>query len=243
MDAIKQSHDSATGPDEIHYQMLKHLPESSLQALLGIFNHIWTTGDFPEDWRLATVIPIPKPGKDHAEPTNYRPKALTSCLCKTLERMINKRLIWYLESNNLLSRYQSGFRAGRSTNDNLVRLETFIRDAFVKKEHVVAVFFDLEKAYDTTWRYGIMKDIHKLGLRGRLPTFIESFLADRTMQVRVGSTLSDLYDQEQGVPQGGVLSTTLFNIKINDIVKCLDNLTDCSLYVDDFCICFRSKSM
>ena len=51
------------------------------------------------------------------------------------------------------------------------------------------------------------------------------------------------YDQEQGVPQGGVLSTTLFSIKINDIVKCLGNLTDCSLYVDDFCICYRSKSM
>ena len=183
LEAINQSHDSATGPDEIHYQMLKHLPESSLQALPIIFNHIWTTSDFPEDWRLATVIPIPKPGKDPAEPTNYRPIALTSCLCKTLERMINKRLIWYLESNNLLSRYQSGFRAGRSTNDNLVKLETFIRDAFVKKEHVVAVFFDLEKAYDTTWRYGIMKDIHKLGLRGRLPTFIQSFLADRAMLV------------------------------------------------------------
>ena len=122
-------------------------------------------------------------------------------------------------------------------------METFIRDAFIKKEHVVAVFFDLEKAYDTTWRYGILKDIHKLGLRGRLPTFIENFLADRTMQVRVGSSLSDYYDQEQGVPQGGVLSTTLFSIKINDIVKCLGNLTDCSLYVDDFCICYRSKSM
>ena len=101
----------------------------------------------------------------------------------------------------------------------------------------------MEKAYDTTWRYGILKDIHKLGLRGRLPTFIENFLADRTMQVRVGSSLSDYYDQEQGVPQGGVLSTTLFCIKINDIVKCLGNLTDCSLYVDDFCICYRSKSM
>ena len=135
-----------------------------------------------------------------------------------------------------------GFRSDRSTTDNLVRLETFIRDAFIKKEHVVAVFFDLEKAYDNTWRYGILKDIHKLGLRGRLPTFIENFLADRTMQVRVGSTLSDYYDQEQGVPQGGVLSTTLFSIKINDIVKCLGNLTDCSLYVDDFCICYRSKT-
>ena len=81
-------------------------------------------------------------------------------------------------------------------------------------------FFDLEKAYATTWRYRILKDIHKLGLRGRLPTFIENFLADRAMQVRVGSSLSDYYDQEQGVPQGGVLSTTLFSIKINDIVKC-----------------------
>ena len=90
--------------------------------------------------------------------------------------MINKRLTWFLESNNHISRFQSGFRSDRSTTDNLVRLETFIRDAFIKKEHVVAVFFDLEKAYDTTWRYGILKDIHKLGLRGRLSTFIENFL-------------------------------------------------------------------
>ena len=243
VEAIQLSHDSATGPDEIHYQMLKHLPDTSLETLLNIFNYIWTTGKFPEDWTLATIIPIPKPGKDPAEPNNYRPIALTSCLCKTLERMINKRLTWFLESNNHISRFQSGFRSDRSTTDNLVRLETFIRDAFIKKEHVVAVFFDLEKAYDTTWRYGISKDIHKLGLRGRLPTFIENFLADRAMQVRVGSSLSDYYDQEQGVPQGGVLSTTLFSIKINDIVKCLGNLTDCSLYVDDFCICYRSKSM
>ena len=234
VEAIQLSHDSATGPDEIHYQMLKHLPDTSLETLLNIFNYIWTTGKFPEDWTLATIIPIPKPGKDPAEPNNYRPIALTSCLCKTLERMINKRLTWFLESNNHISRFQSGFRSDRSTTDNLVRLETFIRDAFIKKEHVVAVFFDLEKAYDTTWRYGILKDIHKLGLRGRLPTFIENFLADRVMQVRVGSFLSDYYDQEQGVPQGGVLSTTLFSIKINDVVKCLGNLTDCSLYVDDF---------
>ena len=157
--------------------------------------------------------------------------------------MINKRLVWYLESNDLISPIQSGFRSGRSTNDHLIRLETFIRDAFVNREHVVSVFFDLEKAYDTTWRYGILKDLHDLGLRGRLPVFIRSFLEDRTMQVRVGSTLSDFYDQEQGVPQGSFLSTTLFDIKINNIVKCLDSKTDGSLYVDDFGICYRSKNM
>ena len=224
-------------------QMLKHLLLKSFQTLLDVFNDMWETGKFPENWELATIIPIPKPGKDNAEPTNYRPIALTSCLCKTLERMINTRLVWYLEYNNIISPVQSGFRSERSTNDNLVRLETFIRDAFIKKEHVVAVFFDLEKAYDTTWKYGILRDLHEEGVKGRLATFIESFLVERSIQVRVGSTLSDIFHQSQGVPQGSILSTTLFNVKINSIMNCLDPKTDGSLYVDDFCMCYRSKSM
>ena len=89
-DATAASKDTATGPDDIHYQMLKHLPDITLDTLFHIFNDIWTTRGFPEIWRLATTIPIPKSGKDRAEPTNYRPIALTSCLCKTLERMRNK---------------------------------------------------------------------------------------------------------------------------------------------------------
>ena len=121
-------------------------------------------GKFPEDWHKAVIIPIPKLGKDKTEATNYRPIALTSCICKTMERMINDRLIWFLESNNLISGNQAGFRKNYSTNDHLVRLESFIRDAFIKKEHCVAIFFDLEKAYDTTWKYGIMKDLHDIGL-------------------------------------------------------------------------------
>ena len=75
--------------------MLKHLPDTFVVTLLNIFNYIWTTGKFPDGWQYATIIPIPKPGKDPAEPNNYRPIALTSCLCKTLERMINKRLTWF----------------------------------------------------------------------------------------------------------------------------------------------------
>ena len=157
--------------------------------------------------------------------------------------MINVRLVWFLESNNLISPVQSGFHSARSTNDNLVRLETFIRDAFVAKEYVVAVFFDLEKAYNTTWRHGFMRDLHDLGIRGRLAALVENFLADRGIQVRVGSTLSEKFDQAHGVPQGSNLSTTLFNIKIKSIMNCLDTKTDGSLYVDDFCICYRSKSM
>ena len=93
-DALRRAHDTSAGPDEIHYQLLKHLPDASLLLLLNIFNKIWISGDFPPDWRKAIIIPIPKPGKDPTNPTNYRPIALTSCICKTMERMINRRLVW-----------------------------------------------------------------------------------------------------------------------------------------------------
>ena len=193
---------SAPGPDQISYEILKHLPGQSLGVLLNISNKIWTTQAFPDSWSLATVIPIPKPGKDHTDPNNYRPISLTSCLCKLMEKMVNKRLMWFLEHSDSLSDLQCGFRKNRSTIDHLVRLESFIREAFAAGEHLVAVFFDLEKAFDTTWKHGILKDLHGLGMRGNLPLFVRAFLNNRSFQVKVGSTLSDPLDQEEGVPQG-----------------------------------------
>ena len=115
-------------------------------------------------------------------------------------------------------------------------LETFIRNAFIKKEHVLTILFDLEKAYDTTWKHGILADLWDLGFRGHLPRFIQSFLSERSFRVRVGSTLSELHEQEMGVPQGSILSPALFSIKINNIVKAVLKGTDCSLSVDDFAL-------
>ena len=221
-DAFSKAHDSSPGPDDIHYQLLKHLPSSSLSILLENNNSIWATGNIPKSWKEATVIPIPKPDKDHTDPSNYRPIALTSCVCKTMERMINDRLTWFLESNNIITNFQSGFRHQHSTNDHFVRLETFIREAFFKKEHLVSVFFDIEKAYDTTYKYGIMKDVHDIGLKGRLPLFLQNFLTDREFKIKEGS------NQEQGVPHGSILSVTLFSLQINNIVKTLCPGLDCS---------------
>jgi len=100
LDAISKSHDSAVGRDDIHYQMLKHLPPNAVNTLLETLNNIWFAGNFLPSWRTSTVIPIPKPAKDPSDPNNYRPIALTSCLCKVMERMINNSLVWFLEKIN-----------------------------------------------------------------------------------------------------------------------------------------------
>jgi hypothetical protein len=77
--------------------------------------------------------------------------------------MVNNRLTWYLESYYILTELQSGFRRGRSSTDQLARLESFVREAFVRGEHVTAVFFDVEKAYDTTWKCGVLQDLQNAG--------------------------------------------------------------------------------
>ncbi|GFS70678.1 putative RNA-directed DNA polymerase from transposon X-element [Nephila pilipes] len=96
----------------------------------------------------AIVITILKPGKDPKNPLHYRPIALTSCLCKTLERMVNARPVYQLEKNQYIPPFQSGFRKGKSTADNILLLESQIRSAFLRRNHLVSIFFDIENAHD-----------------------------------------------------------------------------------------------
>ena len=122
--------------------MLQNAPLEAIKILLNIFNSIWTSQTFPNEWKIAEVIPIRKPNKNPLQLNNYRPISLTSVLCKLLERVINARLQWILETRHLLSDCQCGFRAGRSTTDQMLFLQNSIQEAFTKKFHVLAIFFD-----------------------------------------------------------------------------------------------------
>ena len=234
---LRRSIMKAHGPDGIHNNLLKHLPEDTLKIL----NKIWISGDHPHQWRAATVIPIPKPNKDHTDPLIYRPIALTSCLCKVLESMLNTRFIWYLEKSRILDKSQCGFRKHRSTTGHLVSLERYLRDAFAQRQQVIGLFFDLEKAYETTWQYGIIRDLYRIDLRGRLPIFVSEYLRDRRIRVRIGTTLSDEFYSEEGVPTGGVLAVTCFGLKINELPTCTARDIFRALFVDDLAICFRGR--
>ncbi|GFW75431.1 probable RNA-directed DNA polymerase from transposon X-element [Trichonephila clavipes] len=180
--ALHRSGSTAAGPDGLHYIMLRHMSESSILSLLSLFNRIWETQVFPTQWCHAHVLPFPKLGKDPTSANNYCPIALTSCLSKLMECIVSARLMLHLESHNLISPLQSGFRKSRSTTDNLLRLETSIREAFVKKQYNISVFFDIKKAYDMFWRYGILRDLYAMDIRGNLPVFIKNFLNHRSFQ-------------------------------------------------------------
>jgi hypothetical protein len=105
------------------------------------------------------VIPILKPGKDPKVTDSYKLISLTSCLCKLMERMVNRRLVHILEEKKLLPKQQFGFRKNRSTIDVLNILNTHITDAIRKGEYTAVFLLDLSKAYDTCWRHGILKTL------------------------------------------------------------------------------------
>ena len=170
----------ALGPDGITGEMLKHLGACSRAVLLKIFNHSWIKGVVPAVWKEAIVIPVPKKGKDKKNPRSYRPISLLSCVGKLLERMINRRLINHLESNNVLFPTQTGYRKHRSTEDQLAHLAQNIEDAFQEKRKVLVVFFDLSNAFDKVWKEGLLVKLPRTGVRSKMYMWIQHFLFART---------------------------------------------------------------
>ena len=90
------------GPDGITNEMLKHLGNTAIVKLLEVLNSSWENGTLAQIWREAIMIPVLKKGKDKKKAASYRPISLTSCVVKTLERIVNQRLLWYLETENIL---------------------------------------------------------------------------------------------------------------------------------------------
>ena len=127
---------------------------SLFHHLARLFTSSIQIGYIPTAWKLAALRMLLKPDKLPSLTTSYRPISLMSSIMKLFERVIEQRLRCYLEDIGFINKYQSGFRQAKSTDDHLFRLSQSVMESFNRREHVVAAFLDVEKAFDNVWHNG-----------------------------------------------------------------------------------------
>ncbi|UYV76333.1 hypothetical protein LAZ67_14000036, partial [Cordylochernes scorpioides] len=224
------------GPDGIHGQMISNLGKNGKEKLLDIFNNSWKTGKLPQDWKTATIIPIKKLDKSADDPKNYRPISLTSICCKLMEKIILRRLTYHLDTRNLLPKEQYGFRKGHGTIDQLLFFTQKVKDAQNRKptNHTIAAFLDLTQAFDKVWKNKLITKLYKhFKIDGKAITWINDFLKNRYIRVKYNGTLSKTFKLYHGLPQGSVLSPTLFTLFIAGIEEKISHKTNIGLFADD----------
>ena len=210
--------------------MLKMCPRALSTPLKILFDRCLIEGSFPAIWKRANVQPVHKKESKQSK-THYRPISLLPICSKIFEKIIFDQMYKFLNSNNLISQNQSGFRPGDSTINQLLSITTEIYQAFENYEETRAVFLDISKAFDKVWHEGLIFKLKQNGINGTLINLIYSFLSNRKQRVVLNGYESDWEDVRSGVPQGSVLGPLLFLVYINDLT---DNISsNMRLFADD----------
>ena len=235
---------SVGGEDRIAPRFLKALGPVARQFLLDCFNTSWTTGYCPQTWRNGVIIPLLKSGKPASMVESYRPVCLTSCLAKTMERMVATRLQHMAEVNGWWCEEQAGFRRLRCTEDQVLRLTQSVSDGFQRRpaQRTVMALLDFSKAYDTVWREELLGDLVAAGVPRRFVLWLRGFLRNRQACVRVDGVQGRFRVFRQGVPQGSVLAPLLFLFYINSLRAAISNDVCMSLYADDVVVWAQDRS-
>ena len=231
----------ASGDDGISAQLVKENCEYLVYPLVSIFNISLSSGIVPNKLKVAKVIPLYKKGTE-TSPANYRPISLLSVFNKLLEKIVYKRLYNFFQKENILYKYQFGFRENHSTSLAVLEVTDFCYENLEQNNYVLGLFIDLQKAFDTVDHSILLHKLYNYGVRGIMYNWIENYLFDRYQYTCINQIKSDLRQISCGVPQGSVLGPLLFLIYINDIYRATVDAKP-KIFADDTNVFVIGKSL
>ena len=202
-------------------------------TLSRLYNDCIHRGEFPNLFKKGKITPVYKKGNRECI-DNYRPVSILPVFGKVFEKILYKRLYSFLSSNGVLHDQQFGFRKGHSTTHALHKSVNDITKSISNNQHVLGIFIDLSKAFDTLDHGILLRKLENYGIRGQALNLLKSYLTSRLQCVTFQDKTSEVLDVNYGVPQGSILGPLLFLLYVNDIVNCYSE-SDCKfvLYADD----------
>ena len=235
---IKYLKKTNTHIDQMPLELLKANSDIFAPIITDLTNKCFTSGKFPDSLKIACVTPVFKKG-DRKIVSNYRPISVSHYLSKIIENLILTRLNNFITEFKIIADDQFGFRAGKSTTDAIVRFLEFLYSAIDHNEFAIALFIDYQKAFDTVNREILLKKLDRYGIRGKPLDLIASYLSNRYQFTKINSSQSSKLPCNIGLPQGAILSPTLFILYLNDLHNLSNNFTTV-LFADDTTLLFKN---
>ena len=238
---IKSLNNVAGGIDKISTQILLGTYKSILHHLTFFFNLCIQNGLFPDNLKVAIIIPLHKTGsKDKF--TNYRPISLLPILSKILEKIIHFTLSEYLEEHSILYPFQFGFRKKHSTYMNITHMHDEITKNLQNNELTCMLYLDLKKAFDTVSIEILLQKLLLIVIKGSLHKMITSYLSNRYQITKINNEFSEKSHVITGVPQGSILGPLLFILYINDMPQ-ISNIGSFYIFADDTAVMVSAKNV
>jgi len=231
------------GLDRINYTMIKNIGKTTKNRIISLQNSI-LNNYIPQTYKNSLIIPIIKPNTDKTNLNSYRPISLNSCLSKILDKIIAKRLWWFVLNDKLIQNSQTGFRKGKSAMDSLLLVDHLLPRAISRRNHASIISLDFAKAFDRIGIHSILNQLAIWKTGPKITNYIKNYMTNRKILVRIKSDLSPFQPIQNGIPQGSPLSVILFVIAYNQLAEKFTLHPDISLsaYADDFNLILKLKN-